>query len=100
MPSTITGISSVTPANLINTSRTAAPNAASSTATPYDSGSITTWTLPNFGTQKLVNGTQSFSTTQGQVFGDFASGQIVPMPGVAPAGQNVQSLQSGSPEMD
>ncbi len=89
-----------TPANIISTSRTAAPNAASSTATPYDSGNITTWVLPNFGTQKLVNGGQSFSTTPGQIFADFNSGVLVPMPGVAPAGQNVKSLQSGSPEMD
>lgn len=97
---TITGISSVTPANLINTNRTAAPNAASSTATPYDSGNITTWTLPGFPTQKLVNGTQSFSTTQGQVFTDFAQGQIVEAPGTIPSGQQTYSLVAGSPVMD
>ena len=96
----MSNVSTVLPANIISTSRTAAPAAASSTATPYDSGNIVTWTLPNFPTQKLVSGTQSFSTTPGQVFTDFASAVLVPMPGVAPAGQNVQSLQNGSPEMD
>ena len=99
MPSLITGVSSVTPANLINTSRTAAPNAASSTASPNNSSTITTFTLPGFPSQPLVNSTQSFSTTQGQVFGDFAQGQIVPAPG-AITGQQTQSLQSGTPEMD
>lgn len=99
MPSLITGVSSVLPANAINTSRTAASAAASSTATPYDSGNITTFTLPGFPTQKLVNGTQSFSTQQGQVFGDFAQGQIVEAPG-AVGGQQTYSLQAGSPVMD
>jgi hypothetical protein len=90
-------ISTVTPANLITTARTAAPNAASSTANPYDSGNITTWQLPGFPTQKLVNGTQSFSTTQGQVFTDFASGQIVEAPGTTPSGQQTYALQAGNP---
>ena len=99
MPSLITGVSSVLPANLINTSRTAASAAASSTATPYDSGNIITFSLPGFPTQKLVSGTQSFSTQSGQVFGDFAQGQVVPAPG-AITGQQTQSLQSGTPEMD
>ena len=96
---TITGVSSVTPANLINTSRSAASAAASSTATPYDSGNITTWTLPGYPTQKLVNGTQSFSTQQGQVFTDFAQGQIVSAPGTT-AGQQTYALVEGSPVMD
>lgn len=96
----MSNVSTVLPANIISTSRTAAPAAASSTATPYDSGNITTWTLPNFPTQKLVSGTQSFSTKPGEVFTDFASAVLVPMPGVAPAGQNVKSLQSGSPTID
>lgn len=66
----------VTPANLIGTARTAASAAASSTATPYDSGNITTWQLPGTPTTKLVQGTQGFSTQQGQVFADFFSGNI------------------------
>lgn len=96
---TITGVSSVTPANLINTNRTAAPAAASSTATPYDSGNIVTWQLPGYPTQKLVNGTQSFSTTPGQVFTDFAQGQIVSAPGTT-AGQQTLPLVAGSPVID
>lgn len=96
----MSNVSTVLPTNLINTSRTAAPNAASSTATPYDSGNIVTWVLPGRATQKLVSGTQSFSTTQGQVFTDFASGTIVPMPAQLPAGQSIQSLQSGTPTID
>lgn len=93
-------VSTMTPANAISTSRTANPAAASSTASPTFNSNITTWTLPNFAAQPLVATTQSFSTLPGQIFSDFASGTIVPMPGVAPAGQSVQSLQSGSPEMD
>jgi hypothetical protein len=92
-------VSTVLPANLINTSRSAASAAASSTATPYDSGNITTWVLPGYPTQKLVNGTQSFSTTPGQCFTDFASGQIVSAPGTT-AGQQTYSLQAGSPTID
>ena len=88
-----------TPANLINTSRTAAGAAASSTATPYDSGNIVTWTLPGYPTQKLVNGSQSFSTQQGQNFVDFVSGQIVSAPGTT-AGQQTYALVAGSPVMD
>jgi hypothetical protein len=95
----MSNVSTVLPTNLINTNRTAAPAAASSTATPYDSGNIVTWTLPGYPTQKLVTGTQSFSTTQGQVFTDFASGQIVSAPGTT-AGQQVRSLVSGSPTID
>lgn len=91
--------STVTPGNLINTSRTAASAAASSTATPYDSGNIVTWVLPGFPTQKLVRGTQSYSTKPGEVFTDFASGQIVSAPGTT-SGQQVQSLQSGNPTID
>ena len=93
-------VSTVLPAQLINTSRTAAPAAASSTATPYDSGNIVTWTLPGRPTQKLVSGTQSFSTTPGQVFTDFASGTIVPMPNQLPAGQSTYALVQGSPVID
>lgn len=93
---TITGISSVTPASLINTARTAAPNAASSTASPSNSSTITTWTLPGFPSQPLVNSTQSFSTTQGQVFTDFAQGQIVEAPGTQ-SGQQTYSLQAANP---
>jgi len=96
----MSNVSTVTPANIIKTSRTAAPNAASSTATPFDSGNILTWSLPNFPTQKLVNGTQSFSTTQGQVFTDMASGQVV-TPSTDTTGSTLlYSLQGGSPEMD
>lgn len=89
-----------TPANIITTARTAAPNAASSTATPYDSGNIVTWTLPGFPTQKLVNGTQSFSTTQGQIFSDFNSGTLVPMPSQLPTGPATYALVEGSPVID
>ena len=70
-------VSTVTPANIIPTARTAASAAASSTANPYDSGNIITWSLPNTPVTKLVNGTQSFSTQPGQVFTDFASGVII-----------------------
>jgi len=70
-------VSTVTPANIISTTRTAATNAASSTATPYDSGTITTWALPGKPAQKLVDGTQSYSTLKGQVFADFASSNIL-----------------------
>lgn len=97
---TITGISSVTPANAIPTARSASGFAASSTATPYDSGNITTWTLPGFPTQKLVSGTQSFSTSQGQVFTDFAQGVVVPMPNQLPTGPATYALVEGSPVMD
>lgn len=93
-------VSTVTPANLINTNRTAAANSASSTATPYDSGNIVTWSLPGQTANKLVNGTQSFSTQSGQVFTDFASGTIVPMPAQLPAGQSTFALVEGTPTMD
>jgi hypothetical protein len=97
---TITGVSSVIPAQIIKTSRTAATAAASSTATPYDSGNITTWTLPNFPTQKLVSGTQSFSTKAGEVFTDFAQGQVVTA-GVDNTGSTLlYSTQAGSPTID
>ena len=82
-------ISAVLPANLIATSRTAATAAASSTATPNNSSTITTWTLPGQASQPLVNSTQSFSTKKGEVFTDFFSGNI--------QGGNQRSLQSGSP---
>lgn len=99
MANTITGVSSVLPANLINTNRTAAPAAASSTANPNFSTTITTWTLPGYPSQPQVASTQSFSTTPGQVFTDFAQGQIVSAPGTT-AGQQTYSLQAGSPTID
>lgn len=70
-------VSTVTPANIISTSRTAATAAASSTANPYDSGTITTWALPGKTAQKLVDGTQSYSTQKGQVFDDFFADNIL-----------------------
>ena len=70
-------VSTVTPANIISTSRTAATAAASSTASPYDSGTITTWVLPNKTAQKLVDGTQSYSTKKGEVFADFCTSNIL-----------------------
>jgi hypothetical protein len=96
----MSNVSTVLPAQIIPTARTAAPAAASSTANPYDSGNIVTWTLPGFPTQKLVNGTQSFSTTPGQVFTDFASGVLVPMPGQTPTGPATYALVAGSPVID
>lgn len=93
---TITGVSSVTPANLINTARSASGFAASSTASPSNPTTIITWTLPGYPNQPLVNSSQSFSTTQGQVFTDFAQGQIVEAPG-AQSGQQTYSLQAGTP---
>jgi NAD/NADP transhydrogenase alpha subunit len=82
-------VSLVSPANLIATSRTAAAAAASSTATPVFPSTITTWTLPGQAAQPLVKSTQSFSTKQGEVFTDFASGNI--------QGGSQRSLQSGTP---
>lgn len=92
-------VSTVLPANLINTARTAAPAAASSTANPNFPATITTWTLPNYPSQPQVASTQSFSTTPGQVFTDFASGQIVSAPGTT-AGQQTYALAAGSPTID
>ena len=89
-------VSTVLPATLLNTVRTAAPNAASSTASPNNSSTITTWQLPGYPSQPLVNSTQSYSTTKGQVFTDFASGQIVSAPGTT-AGQQTFSIQAGTP---
>lgn len=87
-------VSTVTPANIISTARTAATAAASSTAKPYDSGNIVTWTLPGVAAHKLVDGTQSFSTKPGQVFTDFASGNIL-------ASTTTQlSLQKGTPKQN
>jgi hypothetical protein len=96
MPNT----SVVTPANLINTARTPAPAAASSTANPNFPTGIVTWTLPGFPAQPQVASVQSFSTTQGQVFTDFASGQIVEAPGTTPSGQQTYALVAGSPTVD
>ena len=92
-------ISVSTGANLINTARTANTKAASSTANPNFSATITTWTLPGYPSQPQVQSTQSFSTLPGQTFTDFASGQIVPAPG-AITGQQTYGLQAGSPTID
>ena len=91
--------STVTPANLINTARTAAPAAASSTANPNFPTGIVTWTLPGYPAQPQVASVQSFSTTPGQVFTDFASGQIVSAPGTT-AGQQTYALAAGTPTID
>ena len=88
------------PANIITTAKTAAPNAASSTASPYDSGNIITWSLPGFPTQKLVSGTQSFSTVPGETYSDFNTGVLVPMPGQLPTGPATYALVEGSPVVD
>jgi hypothetical protein len=45
--------------------------------------------LPGQAAQPLVKSTQSFSTKQGEVFTDFASGNI--------QGGSQRSLQSGTP---
>ena len=66
-----------TPANIISTGRTAVTAAPTSPAKPYDSGTIITWCLPHKIPQKLVDGTQSYSTKKGEVFTDFVSGNIV-----------------------
>jgi hypothetical protein len=87
-------VSTVTPANIISTARTAASAAASSTATPYDSGNITTWALPGKTAQKLVDGTQSFSTQPGQVFTDFASANILA------TSTTLLSTQEGTPKQN
>lgn len=91
-------VSTVTPANLIPTARTASPAAASSTASPNNSATITTWTLPGFPTQPLVQSTQSFSTKKGEVFTDFASGQIVAAPGLISGAPQSYSTQAGTPK--
>lgn len=95
----MSNVSTVTPAALLNTSRTAAPAAASSTANPAFPATVTTWALPGYPSQPQVASTQSFSTTPGQVFVDFASGQIVSAPGTT-AGQQTYSTQAGSPTVD
>ena len=88
------------PANLVNTARTASGYAASSTATPNNSTTVVTWTLPGWPNQPLVNSTQSFSTQLGQIFADFVSGQIVEAPGVVQSGQQTYSLRAGTPPID
>jgi hypothetical protein len=95
----MSNVSTVLPANLISTNRTAAPAAASSTANPNFPATITTWTLPGYPSQPQVASTQSFSTTPGQVFTDFASGAITSPPGTT-TGQQTRSLVSGSPTID
>jgi hypothetical protein len=95
----MSNVSTVTPANIISTTRTAASAAASSTATPYDSGSIVTWALPSKTAQKLVDGTQSYSTLQGQVFTDFASGVLVSINNTT-ASPSTLSLQEGTPKQN
>jgi hypothetical protein len=91
--------STVTPANLINTARTANTKAASSTANPNFSATITTWTLPGYPSQPQVQSTQSFSTLPGQTFTDFASGQVTSPPGTT-SGQQTYSLPAGTPGID
>ena len=91
-------VSTVTPAALIPTARTAAPNAASSTANPNFNSNIIVWSLPNTPVTPQVQSSQSYSTTPGQVFTDFASGQIV-----TPAGDITNSplgyaTQEGTPK--
>lgn len=93
----MSNVSTVTPANLINTARTASSYAASSTASPSNSTTVVTFTLPGWPNQPLVNSTQSFSSQSGQVFTDMASGQIVEAPGVVQSGQQTYSLQAGTP---
>lgn len=93
----MSNVSTVLPANLINTARTANPAAASSTASPNNSSTIVTWTLPGRPSQPLVQSSQSFSTKPGEVFTDFASGTIVPMPAQLPAGQSTYALVQGTP---
>jgi hypothetical protein len=71
-------VSSMTPATTLDSGRTAATNSASSTANPWTPGAnVTTWSLPNKPQQPLVQTSQSFSTQQGQIFDDFASGIVV-----------------------
>lgn len=82
-------VSAVTPAQTIATSRTAASAAASSTASPNFNQNITTWTLPGQAAQPLWRTTQGYSTKQGEVFTDFASGNL--------QGGTHRSLQSGNP---
>lgn len=93
-------VSTVTPAQIIPTARTAAPNAASSTANPNFPSTVVTWTLPGFPSQPQVQSTQSFSTTKGEVFSDFVSGTLVPMPGQLPTGPATYALVEGSPSID
>ena|ERR1700689_4773489 len=83
----MSNVSTVTPAAIITTVRTAAPNAASSTANPAYNPGIITWSLPNTPSTPLVQSQQSYSTQQGQVFADMASGQIV-----TPAGDITNSV--------
>lgn len=85
-------VSAVTPAQTIATSRTAASAAASSTASPNNSSTIVTWQLPGVPSTPLVNSTQSFSTKKGEVFTDFASGNL--------QGGTHRSLQSGTPPVN
>ncbi len=93
----MSNVSTVTPANVIKTARTAASAAASSTANPYDSGNIITWSLPGTPVTKLVNGSQSFSTKPGEVFTDFASGLIVAPANDINGSTQGYSLQEGTP---
>ena len=90
----------VTPANLITSARTAASAAASSTAQPAYSPNIITWSLPGMPTTPQVQSTQSFSTQPGQVFTDFASGQIVAPGGnvVSPVTQQTYALVESTPK--
>ncbi len=86
-----------TPAALIPTVRTAAPNAASSTASPAYAPNVIVWSLPNTPVTPQVQSQQSYSTLSGQIFSDFASGQIVTPAGditISPLGY---STLEGSP---
>lgn len=87
-------VSTVTPANILSTSRTAATAAASSTANPYDSGNIVTWSLPTKTAQKLVDGTQSYSTAKGEVFDDFFADNILA------SSTTTLSTQEGTPKQN
>jgi hypothetical protein len=90
-------VSTVTPAALIPTARTAAPAAASSTANPNFPATIITWSLPNTPVTPQVQSSQSFSTTQGQVFADFCSGQIVTPAGDITGSPLGYALVEGTP---
>lgn len=90
-------VSSVTPGAIITTSRTAAPNAASSTASPAYAPNIITWSLPGTPVTPQVQSQQSYSTTPGQVYTDFATGVLVPMPGQLPTGPSTYAIVEGGP---
>jgi hypothetical protein len=96
----VSNVSTVTPAAIITTTRTANPAAASSTASPAYNPGVITWSLPGTPITPQVQSTQSYSTTPGQVFTDFASAVLVPMPGQLPAGPTTYSTVEGGPPMN